>query len=377
MNFPEIIAGLGIIWILLVIFRIWHKRKAIPLYSTPQEIEITQKTQLLLSNGKLAKEGWTRNPLWIYDRKFIHANSLRIKEWDYYAIMSHDRKFCICATISDLGFGGFMALAFIDLENRKFYQQDSLKLFTFGSLNLSKSPNEDNIVQYHDNNINLIFLKEGNVRKLNLSASNLKIGNKTGLTCELELYQPEDLESMSIATSWAENRKAFYLNTKINCMKTEGSIKIGNDNLDFGKNVWTVLDWGRGFWTYSNTWLWSSVSGTINGEEFGWNLGYGFTDRSPASENVIIYKRKVHKLGLISIIKDKNDYMKQWTISGQNLNIIFTPILDRSSNTNFLIIKSVQHQLFGTFSGTVTLNDSTTLEINNMLGFAEEVYNRW
>ena len=114
-----------------------------------------------------------------------------------------------------------------------------------------------------------------------------------------------------------------------------------------------------------------------NGEEFGWNLGYGFTDRSPASENVIIYKRKVHKLGLISIIKDKNDYMKQWTISGQNLNIIFTPILDRSSNTNFLIIKSVQHQLFGTFSGTVTLNDSTTLEINNMLGFAEEVYNRW
>ncbi|MCF7826998.1 MAG: DUF2804 domain-containing protein, partial [Candidatus Marinimicrobia bacterium] len=53
------------------------------------------------------------------------------------------------------------------------------------------------------------------------------------------------------------------------------------------------------------------------------------------------------------------------------------PILDRYSNTNMLVIQSWQHQVFGRFTGQVTLDDGTVLAIDNLLGFAEKVKNRW
>jgi hypothetical protein len=57
--------------------------------------------------------------------------------------------------------------------------------------------------------------------------------------------------------------------------------------------------------------------------------------------------------------------------------MVFTPVVDRSSNTNFVVIQSKQHQLFGYFSGTCILDDGSEIAIKDVPGFAEEVYNRW
>ena len=51
---------------------------------------------------------------------------------------------------------------------------------------------------------------------------------------------------------------------------------------DFG-----TLDWGRGVWTYDNTWYWGSGNADINGNSFGFNIGYGFGNTSAATENVM------------------------------------------------------------------------------------------
>ena len=47
------------------------------------------------------------------------------------------------------------------------------------------------------------------------------------------------------------------------------------------------MDWGRGVWTYHNTWYWSSASGELDGVPFGWNLGYGFGDTAAATELIL------------------------------------------------------------------------------------------
>jgi hypothetical protein len=51
-------------------------------------------------------------------------------------------------------------------------------------------------------------------------------------------------------------------------------------------------------------------------------------------------------------------------------------MIDRSSSTNIIILKSVQHQVFGKFSGTFKV-DQKTIEIKDMIGFAERVENKW
>jgi hypothetical protein len=55
----------------------------------------------------------------------------------------------------------------------------------------------------------------------------------------------------------------------------------------------------------------------------------------------------------------------------------FTPIVDRASATDLGLLRSVQHQVFGHFSGQVILDDGERLQIRDLYGFAEEVENRW
>jgi hypothetical protein len=55
----------------------------------------------------------------------------------------------------------------------------------------------------------------------------------------------------------------------------------------------------------------------------------------------------------------------------------FVPVINRASCTDVKLIKSDQNQVFGRFSGTVVLDDGTKITVNNLMGFAEKVENKW
>ena len=68
-----------------------------------------------------------------------------------------------------------------------------------------------------------------------------------------------------------------------------------------------------------------------------------------------------------------------WRFSSSDgrFELTFAPILDRAANSDIGLIKSDQHQVFGRFTGEVVLDDGSKLSIENLLGFAEKVHNRW
>ena len=145
-----------------------------------------------------------------------------------------------------------------------------------------------------------------------------------------------------------------------------------------------VLDWGRGVWTYQNTWYWGSASGYVDGVPFGMNLGYGFGDTRAATENMLLYDGVAHKLDQVDfgIPKDaagKDDLLAPWHVTDNldRLDLTFTPILDRAAYTGAVVLESNQHQVFGRFDGTAVLDDGTALTIRGLRGFAEKVKNRW
>nr|MCR5491115.1 DUF2804 domain-containing protein [Bacilli bacterium] len=73
-----------------------------------------------------------------------------------------------------------------------------------------------------------------------------------------------------------------------------------------------------------------------------------------------------------------DDFMSKWTFRSATGEIAmeFFPVLDRHADTNVLLIRSNQHQVFGKFKGYIVI-DGKTIEINDALGFAEKVYNKW
>ena len=124
------------------------------------------------------------------------------------------------------------------------------------------------------------------------------------------------------------------------------------------------------------------MSGLINGKKIGFNLGYGFGDTSKATENMIFYDGLAYKTEEVTFhipTKDgKDDFMSPWKFTSNDgaVDLEFVPIVNRRDNTNLLVLKSNQNQVFGLFSGTLKIQDKV-IEIKNQIGFAEKVTNLW
>lgn len=343
--------------------------------------EVTREQQLLDESGRIIEEGWARRPVWTYDRSKVKGGLLRIKEWDYYAVINQTKGYAITATVSDLGYAGLLALSYIDFNRRQVAQTDALAVLPIGTIGLSATSTEESQVSWANKKLRIALIKRGPERHVMIGCPTLKLPDgKVGLEADLTLVQQPQAESLNIATSWKENRKAFYLNEKVNCLEVSGTVRRGMETEQIATGeVWGVLDWGRGRWTYQNTWYWASVSSTVENVPFGLNLGYGFSDRTPASENAILYNHKLHKLDEVTFLFDRGDYMKNWTITDTEgrLDLTFEPCVDRASHMDYWVIKSEQHQIFGYFSGTCTLDDGSILTLSSIPGFAEEVFNRW
>ncbi|MCQ2796288.1 MAG: DUF2804 domain-containing protein [Bacilli bacterium] len=330
---------------------------------------------LLDENGNLAEAGYAFSLVKEYDRKKIKGLVSRIKEWDYYYIGNRD--YGVALTVADNSYMWLVSVTFFDFINKKEITSSPMGFFSFGKLNMPSTSNTGDVL-FQKKNFSFIFRHENNGRHLMVSMN--KFG-KEKVKFATDLFLTEtNKDSMVIATPF-EKAKHFYYNQKINLLKAKGFVKVGNQTYDFNDS-YGVLDWGRGIWTYKNTWYWSSMNSIYNGERIGWNLGYGFGDTSKASENMFFYRDRAYKLKDVKFnIPEKNekfDYLSPWSITSLSgdINVIFKPVLDRHSDSNVLLIRSYQHQVFGLFTGNIKINGEE-VHFENVPGFAERVYNRW
>ncbi|MDC7226533.1 MAG: DUF2804 domain-containing protein [Spirochaetales bacterium] len=348
--------------------------------------EIIKETELLDGRGCVAEPGWARRSLYRYQRQKIKAPGFRVKEWDYYCVMSLE--YGLALTAADNGYMGFFAVTLFDFINRTEKSGTVMTALPLGRLNMPESSGSGDVI-IDEAAIRMSFVHEGGKRVLRVDYPGFDKGR--GLTAELELFTPagdEAYDRMVIATPF-HKRGRFYFNEKHNCLPARGTVRCGDFGCSFGgddsaSKAWAVLDWGRGVWTYKNTWYWGSASGVAAGKPFGFNIGYGFGDTSAATENMLFYEGRAHKLEGVKFnipgeAEGAERYMDPWTFTSSDgrFEMTFTPILDRASDANVLIIRSSQHQVFGHFSGKAVLDDSQVVDVDNLPGFAEKVYNRW
>ena len=337
--------------------------------------EVTAVQPLLDSKGNLREPGWSRRMVQVYNRNQIKAPAFRIKEWDYYLILSADKSFGVAMTISDDGYIGLQSVSLLDFTKNWEHTETILNAFPMGKLKLPHSSSKGNTI-YKDKRLQMEFLVSEGKRRLKCDFLNFCDGKP--FTCDITLEQP-DMDSIVIATPWDKDG-AFYYNQKINCMRASGKASfdgkdyIFNPETDFG-----TLDWGRGVWTYDNTWYWGSGNTVINGKPFGFNIGYGFGNTSAASENILFYDGKAHKLDDVTFHIPEDSYMKPWKFSSSDgrFQMDFEPILDRAAKIDVKFIVTDQHQVFGKLTGKAVLDDGTVLEVRDMLMFAEKVHNRY
>lgn len=328
--------------------------------------------------GKLVETGYATELIKTYDRKRIAARRTKIKEWDYYAVVTD--RFALALTIDHNGYMTMDSISLLDFEQNSQITKSFMNLPFFAPRDLPSTSAKGDI-RVKGKGYLLSFENDGHSRRLT-GFMNRFSGEDT-LVFDLHLTDAPE-ETMVIVTPYQDHPEAFYYNQKINCIRVEGVITLGGKEYRCDpEDTFAVLDWGRGVWTYDNTWYWGSASGLVNGVPFGFNIGYGFGDTSAASENVLFHNGKIHKLSRVEFHipqKDgKDDYMTPWTFTSDDgrFEMNFVPVMDRCAKVDLKIICSDQHQVFGRFSGTAVLDDGTELKIENLMGFAEKVRNKW
>ena len=336
--------------------------------------EVTTVQPLLKEDGSLREPGWSKNLVQIYNKNQIKALKFRIKEWDYYLVLNEE--FAGAFTISDDGYIGLQSVSLLNFKEGWEHTETILNPFPMGKYKLPSTSEMGNTI-YKDKRLHMRFLVKQGERRIQCKFKNFYQGKE--FSCDIRLEQPK-MDTMVIATPWKEKKTAFYYNQKINCMPASGTMTYDGRTYTFSKETdFGTLDWGRGVWTYDNRWYWGSGNTVIDGKPFGFNIGYGFGDTSAASENMLFYDGKCHKLDDVTFHIPKDDYMKPWTFSSSDgrFEMDFVPVLDRAAHTAALIIETDQHQGFGRMSGKAVLEDGKIIELKDVLCFAEDVHNRY
>ena len=337
--------------------------------------EINTPGPLLDAQGNLREPGWARRMLLDYCRCKIKAGKAAIKEWDYYIVS--DGRYGVAFTVADNGYMGLLSASLLDFTKAWEHTKTILQPFPMGKYALPATTQSGN-VRVCGKGVMICFEKGAGWRKLSCRMD--RFWAAEALEADILLLEPE-MDSMVIATPFSKNGR-FYYNHKMNCMPAQGLVRLGKLEAHFHQeDAFGTLDWGRGVWTYDNTWYWGNANGILQGKPFGFNIGYGFGNTAAASENVIYYGGRAHKLEEVRFhIPDREKgFLKPWAFSSSDgrFEMDFYPILDRAAKMNALILSTNQHQVFGRFCGKAVLDDGTVLEIKDLVGFAEKVRNRY
>ena len=331
--------------------------------------------------GRLVETGYAISLIKQYDRSRVKASRLRIKEWDYYCIVSDC--YALALTIADNGYMYMDSISLLDFEANS-QGTKSVILPPFGKRSLPPA-SERGDIHVSGKGYEMTFENDGKRRRLYGHMDHFPTGKPEDETLlfDVTLTQPPR-DSMVIVTPFAGKPRAFYYNQKINCLRAEGKVVHGDKEYLFAPaHSFAVLDWGRGVWTYDNTWYWGSASGLADGIPFGFNIGYGFGDTSAASENMLFYDGTAHKLSQVRFeipLKDgKENYLFPWKFTSDDgrFEMDFAPLMDRSALIDLKLLCSDQHQVFGRFTGKAVLDDGREIQVRNLTGFAEKVHNKW
>ncbi len=342
-----------------------------------RQIEITEAIPLLDARGNLTQAGYAKRLLPVYQRARVRGGLTRLKEWDYYLIMGSG--FALALTIADNSYMGLDSISFLNLDEGWEVTKSPMRAFPMGSTGLPAT-SETGSVGISGKGYSILFRNDHGKRTLTAHMDRFK--NGLPLDAHVTLSGPPE-ESMVICTPFPKAGH-FYYNQKINCMRASGTAAVDGRTYVFDpSNSFGTLDWGRGVWTYHNTWYWGSASGLAEGVPFGFNIGCGFGDTSAATENMLFYGGRAHKLEEVAFHipedRGKRNYLSPWSFTSNDgrFRMSFVPVLDRASCTSVGVIKSDQHQVFGRFTGEAVLDSGQVVSIRDFMGFAERVENRW
>lgn len=330
------------------------------------ERELTDPVALCRPDGSLNPDavGWTRRPL--HDTSGIGRGLRswgRNKRWEYWGVVTPTH--LVSITVSDLDYAAVHGFWVHDRRIGRTIDRGAVGLPWSAQLppSLGDGPAVARI-----QGLRIDLEEVGGGTRLRARAQ--------GIAVDIHVASPDGHESLGVVVPWS--RRRFQYTVKDVARPATGWVEYEGERTELvpGES-WAVLDHGRGRWRYRVRWNWAAAAGRVGDRVVGLQLGAKWTDGTGSTENAVVVDGRLHKLSEeLDWSYDWNRPLEPWRITGETADLEFTPFHDHASHTEFGVIGTHGHQVFGTFRGWVDASGER-IEVDGIEGFAEEVRNRW
>ncbi|MBI2569111.1 MAG: DUF2804 domain-containing protein [Candidatus Schekmanbacteria bacterium] len=332
-----------------------------------------REVELCREDGTLNPDavGWSRFPL---HRCNLRGPWGRRKRWDFWCVTSKDVALSI--TYANLDYLGIVAVSLLDFGTGALRERVAV-LPCGAGMHQGERVGD---VPIHSDRCGVRLAVEELAEGTRLRAE-ARLSRRERLTAEVMVMRDAAHESVNVVIPWSERQ--FQFTSKQNARPASGSVRLGATTHLFSADTgaFGCLDFGRGIWPYTTAWNWASASGIQNGRCVGLQLGGKWTQGTGLTENGICLDGKVSKISEeLSFAYDRTDFQRPWRIQSpttDRVNLDFRPFFLRAQKVELLVARADLHLCFGTFSGSVVADSGERIEIEELVGWAEDFAARW
>ena len=338
------------------------------------QTEITELLPALDEYGRPQNFGWARSACFAYNPGLLMAPRRSISESDRYVLFSSTH--LLVLEILDDGYLGYVCLSAAFLKEKKRSTQTFMTPFSLGSFDLPGDSGLSSIKFIQKKNLLNFAVMEDGVRLIKVDVP--KFGRRRILRGQVVLTPPPDAEPLITHMPWRGGGNAFYHSQRSPWYFAEGVMQVGTTEIIFNRgNGWGIFDWNRSVRPRKDLRFWAAGCGHSSGAQVGFSVGYSSADSSLGTENAFFLDSRLHKLDRVSFHIPSGKLMPwRFTSNDHRLEMNFVPEQERDENHQMFFYSQKRRQLFGTFSGRVTLDDGSEFSFQDIKGMAERRKNR-
>jgi len=333
------------------------------------QTEITEPASVLDEFGHPQNFGWARFSLDNYDHNLMITPRRSISEGDRYVLISDTH--LVVFEILDDGYLGYLFISVASMKDKKRSTHTFVTPFSLGSFALPKSSDTGTIRFRRNKNLLDFVVMEGGVRIIKVDCP--KFGRNRNIRGEIVLTPPPEAESLITNMPWRGSVDAFCYSRRSPWYSAEGVILLGSTEIIFSQgNGWGIFEWNRGVRPRSDLRVWAAGCGQVASHQVGFSVGHNSADSTLGTENAFFLDGKLHKLDQVTFhIRMGRHTPWHFTSNDNRLDMTFSPSQERDESHQMFLYSIKRRQLYGTFTGKVTLDDGSIFKFQNLTGMAE------
>lgn len=331
------------------------------------EPEIARSTTLTLANGRLNPDavGWARQP--IVDTTGLGRGAGRNKRWEYWNVTTPTH--IVGITVSSIDYACVHEVWVFERATERTWHRAVTVIPARGAVLAPRLEHGRSMARAKNLAIDIDELSASRGTRLRVEIP--------GVSLDVTAWLPEFHERLAVVVPWSETR--FQYTVKDVARPVSGTLRVeGVECAVEQGSAWATLDHGRGRWPYDISWNWGAGSGVSGARVIGVQVGAKWTAGTGVSENAFFVDGRMHKIhGETTWNYDLTEWRKPWRITGGGLDATFTPVYNKVTRTDLVVLQGHTDQCFGTWSGSFATDSGDVIHFAGIDGWAEAVHNRW